>query len=307
MRTKPVAISAADSVKKVDEEWEEDVPIEYLAEHSRGLPWHMLIPAGLVGVILFSVLVSLLFQTKEQPVSGGTSLVEASAPVVEEEVLSEMSDEERQARVKTYLNELVQSSSIAELESIVRPVPDLREKLENYYESHELNFKEVESVNQLLPVTSMEGVYLCSSVSEDGWHGLSVIFQRGNQFLLDWESFVAYCDVDWDKIKEVFPKEPITVRAVRSRSEYYNHGFDSETYQSFELMRNDSDTRFYAYVRRGSVAYSRLLPVGVSEIGIEMTLRVRYPEDAVGKNQLLIEEVVSDSWVVDYKKESYEN
>ncbi|MGJ8671543.1 hypothetical protein [Rubritalea sp.] len=304
MRTKPVGISAAASIKDINDSWHEDLPVEYLAAHSRGLPWHMIVPAALLGLLLFLGMVGLLLQTEERAVVAlSASEVAAEVGVEQINAVSTMSKLQRIARVEEYLNELSTCTSIDELEPKLRSVPQLREKMENYYKTNALSFKKVRSVNELYQISNdLDGGYLCSAVYTDGLIQLSVILEREGEVRLDWESFVAYSDIPWDEIKKRLPREPIKVRAIRSISEYYNYGFDSATYQCFELMRNDSNTRFYAYARRDGALLSQLLPLGVSAGMIEMTLKVHYPENVIDDRLLIIDSVESDSWVVDYKK-----
>lgn len=293
----------ADSAKKNNASWHENVPLEYQAEHSSGLPWHMLVPAALLGIILFAGMVHLLFQTEERPVTTleiiGTQVLSTEAGSATDRSDSNI---EEIAKVKDYLNALSGCATVDELEPLLRPVDRLHEKLSSFYSVNTLSFKKIRSVEDLFPVPDVDGGYLCSFTYVDGNARRGVLIENKGQIQLDWESFVGYSDVPWDQLKSILPREPVTVRVIRSVAEYYNHGFNSETYQCFELTRNDSNTRFYAYARRDGVVLNQLLPLGVSPIGSEMTIKVCYPEDVVDDNLLIINSVESGSWIVDYKK-----
>lgn len=301
MRTQTVSVSLVGDQCRSESAWRENLPSALLAEHARGLPWHMLLPASIVGLVLYIGLMHVLLDTNDRPVRVLTSSIEQAQNSRSQASLgSDVSAPVTPEEVQTYLDTLADCQTVDQLQPYLRPVPELRKKLENYYAGHALHFDKVDTVYDVSPMVDYPGRFLFSASFAQGKGRLGVIFKQGDRLFLDWASFVGYCDIPWEQIKTQKSREPFTIRAIRSTAEYYNHGFDSENYRCFELTRNDSNETFYAYAKRDSEVYSQMLPIGVSELSAEMTLKVRYPEEVKDDKLLIIDAVESGHWIVDY-------
>ncbi len=115
---------------------------------------------------------------------------------------------------------------------------------------------------------------------------------------IDWESWVGWSDMPWEKIVETKPKRPILVRVMAKWVDYYNFGFSSEDeWRSYRLVSPDGETTLYGYVERNSLLDQRLRP-GEQGATVAVTLKIRFREDEAAPNQVVIEELVADGWVV---------
>jgi hypothetical protein len=264
----------------------------------------MLVPASLIGLTLLIGLLGILYQTSERPVdvSGAIHQVSEQKAPKDLEAVTVNNEAPSTAEVQSLLDRLSAVQSEGDLLELLRPVPHLEEKLEKFYNSNPLKFSKVSTVRLVQSVTGYKNRFYCSALYEDGSVRNCIVVRDEKGIVLDWESFVAYSDVAWEQIKSVFPREPFTVRAIRSVAEYYNHGFSSGDYQCYELTKVDSNIRFYAYARRWGSLMSQLQPIGMSDQNVEMTLRVYYPEEVIDDRLLVIDSVVSETWFVDYKK-----
>jgi hypothetical protein len=116
---------------------------------------------------------------------------------------------------------------------------------------------------------------------------------------IDWESWVAWSDVPWEKFLADKPQKAETFRVVLSKVDYYNADFkDEEKWRSYQLLSPDGGKTIYGYVPRDSELDGRLRPPPDVE-SASPTLKLRFPADSRAGNQVLIEEKVSDSWVIE--------
>jgi hypothetical protein len=120
---------------------------------------------------------------------------------------------------------------------------------------------------------------------------------------IDWESWVGWSEMPWDKLIESRPTQPVLVRAMLKRVDYYNFGFGDEVkWRSYLIVSPDGEHTLYGYAERNSLIDQRLRP-DEQNISFSVTLKIRFPEDGDSRNQTVIEEFVSDGWVVPDKAE----
>jgi len=127
----------------------------------------------------------------------------------------------------------------------------------------------------------------------DGADGLKV----------DWESWVGWSEMPWDKLIESRPTRPVLIRATLKWIEYYNFDFSEESkWRSFRLVSPDGEYALYGYAERNSLLDQRLRP-SEKTASVAVTLQIRFPKDGEARNQAVIEDYVADGWVVPDKAE----
>lgn len=122
-------------------------------------------------------------------------------------------------------------------------------------------------------------------VDEDGWK-------------VDWESWAGWSEMSWEELKKTRPTKPVLLRVVVSDVSYYNFDFTDEArWSSYRLESSDGEQSLYAYVPRAGVLDARLKSLeGVKER--LLTVKAHYPEDAPSESQLIVDEIVTDGWLV---------
>lgn len=116
---------------------------------------------------------------------------------------------------------------------------------------------------------------------------------------IDWESWVGWSPTPWADFIASKPAEPAYFRVNLRPVDYYNFGFsDDLTWRSYRLDSPDGEHSLYGYVERRSIVDSMIqLP---PEIRTQpMTLLLRFPEDIESRNQVVIEQVVSEDWLIE--------
>lgn len=279
------------------DDWREEIPSHLLQEYAGKMPWHMLIPASVLGITLFLAVLLELHKTEYRS-------AEVVAQKVQQGVVgeSEISDEATDEELVAFCEKLTTVRTVEELEQLVLPVDGIAEKLDGYYKSHEVEFSEFGELKYSRKLKNMSQRFILTVESKDKRTFLNYLIYRtkSGQLLLDWESYVRYCSTPWEELRELQPTEPQTVRVLCRKVEYYNNEYSSKDWQSFEVTHAHSDVVHIGYVNRKSVAYVKLLPIGNVTNSVEMTLTIRYPEDAQSARQFIIEEVVATNWITEF-------
>lgn len=115
---------------------------------------------------------------------------------------------------------------------------------------------------------------------------------------VDWESYVGWSEMPWKDFVETKPEKPVLFRVVARDVEYYNFDYsDDVEWRSFQLGSPDGEQAVYGYAKRNSPAEEALRPARKGETAL-VTLKLKYPAGAKQKNQVLVDSIVADGWVV---------
>jgi hypothetical protein len=104
--------------------------------------------------------------------------------------------------------------------------------------------------------------------------------------------------MSWEDLKKSRPTKPVLLRVVVSDVSYYNFDFTDEArWSSYRLESSDGEQSLYAYVPRAGVLDARLKSLdGVKER--LFTVKAHYPEDAPSESQVIIDEIMTDGWLI---------
>lgn len=116
---------------------------------------------------------------------------------------------------------------------------------------------------------------------------------------VDWESWVGWSDLPWSDFMAKKPTQPGAFRVRLKDVEYYNRAFSEEPkWKSFLLETPDGSVTVYGYVPRDSPIASRLRP-SPDAPAARYVLSLRFPENADSDNQVIIESVLAEGWVLE--------
>lgn len=122
--------------------------------------------------------------------------------------------------------------------------------------------------------------------------------QTADGFKVDWESWVGWSELPWPEFRQQRPTGPKLFRVIVKPGEYYNFGFaDDLAWRCYMLASPDGTELLYGYVERGSPLDMQVVPVAGGEPRA-FILRLRFPPDAPSDNQVVIDSLVAEGWVV---------
>lgn len=117
-------------------------------------------------------------------------------------------------------------------------------------------------------------------------------------YRMDWESWMGWSEMSWSDFKKQKPPTAKLFRVIVAVSDYYNFNFKSEPeWSCYRLESDDGEGFLYGYVHRASAIDEKLRPVG-GAAKRKLILRLKFPGDPQTDNQVLIDEFVTDGWVL---------
>ena len=120
-------------------------------------------------------------------------------------------------------------------------------------------------------------------------------------YKVDWETTAGWCEMTFDEFKLQQPRTPVTFRLKMRSSDYYNHGFTNEkkwlaSELYFPYAEGGKERIFFGYLERGSKAWHDLALYAEPGNNASVIVSLRYPEDAVSREQVIIDSMVHNSW-----------
>ncbi|MBT8037335.1 MAG: hypothetical protein KJO21_07295 [Verrucomicrobiae bacterium] len=190
------------------------------------------------------------------------------------------------------------AKSTAELESLVRTPEVTVPRMRAWYATHERKPQAAKEMPYGGGV-SVQGFIGIMLVRLDDYSVQSAALEKTPEgYLVDWESWVAWCSMDWHELFEKRPTEPVEVRVRCSLGNYYNRQFDDDRkWLSVRLIHPSSERTIYGYIARDATSLIRSLTNFENRDQSFFTLKIHYPENAVADNQVIISECVQTGWV----------
>lgn len=115
---------------------------------------------------------------------------------------------------------------------------------------------------------------------------------------IDWESWACWSEMPWRDFMEQRPTRPVLFRVKLEMLDYYNKEFmDDRMWQSYLLMPASGEPVLYGYAERGTPLNSRLAPPSDMKT-LLLTVRLRFPEQPQSNDQVIIDSIVAEGWVL---------
>ena len=128
------------------------------------------------------------------------------------------------------------------------------------------------------------------------------LIRRGGQLKVDWDSWVAWSEMRWEDFRRKKPVEPVLFRVQLSAADYFNFDFrDEGQWSCFRLDSADGVEFLYGYLPRGAELDQRLRPT-LFGAKPNWVVKLKFPEGATRDNQVLIDSIVAEGWLVEEGK-----
>ena len=201
------------------------------------------------------------------------------------------------ASLEEFLNSDDIEAKIKLSRSSERVIPLMRKYYQNY-DDGPIAFRRISSAGEK-GTGIIDGFYLIK-VSFPDFSILPVILAFENdRIVVDWESFVGYSEITLSEFISKKPRNSTLMRLNASSDNYFNYQFQEDMYRCLYL-RNPEDTEaVYGYIERGGRADDQLSRIIESGQSIRfLTLKIQYPKKLGGKNQVIIDEIVTSGWLI---------
>jgi len=173
--------------------------------------------------------------------------------------------------------------------------------MRGYYARHPVEAVPYERIE---PAGSSGGTFTeFQVVLKDGSRRFAAVVPTAEGYRVDWASFVALGDVEWEQMCRTRPAQPVLMRVLAAPGTEFSGQFsDSGWLRCVRLVpaANPSATPVHGYVEKTSVLGRELDYWLRAADGrpVPLTVRLRYPADGSVENQAWITELVAPGWVM---------
>ena len=207
-------------------------------------------------------------------------------------------------QIRNAIKSFVSAKTVEEKLKFSRASEGIEQKMQHYYGGGDPEVEGFRSIDQTKVV--YRGDFISTFVRLKDFLDYPVVVERlgEDDYRVDWESWVGYCEKKVVEMKALKPTKPILIRAVATNENYYNYSFsDDEKWISLKLAFHDEDHTLWAYAERDS-KIGQALKVYRDEVESRpFIMRVKYPEKARANDQVIIDEIITDGWVAFPKEE----
>ncbi len=203
---------------------------------------------------------------------------------------------EAQEVIETFLN----ANSVKAILPLIRPVKNLENNVTAFYAKHPITPTKFNSIDNVDASSRADQNVVTAVVrfSDFSTQFITAIKVDG-RYLIDWESWVGWSEMDYETLISEKPLAPVEVRVIVNSESYYNYDFPNSSeneWQSYRLRFVGENQELHGYVKRTSELNSLLTPT-LDQGAKSMVLHIRYQDSNSHQSQVLIDAVVVDGWV----------
>ncbi|MDB4407505.1 leucine-rich repeat protein [bacterium] len=211
------------------------------------------------------------------------------------------------AKLKKAIRKFVTAESPAELKKYIRNSERVGPLLDRYYEKVDYEVEGFEALDMtqmryngdVVTMFVQKADFLSSPIAVE-----RIVDGEEESYLIDWESWVGYCDYTPEQMRMEKPDKPFLMRVLVQPASYYNYEFsDDGKWRSLGLELKDSIYSFLGYVERDSEQDKRFRVMMKGGKVVACMVRVAYPTGSRSKDQVEILEIVGSGWLQNLKKD----
>ncbi|GAA5126178.1 hypothetical protein GCM10023212_29240 [Luteolibacter yonseiensis] len=270
------------------------------AAQQRNIPWGWFV---LIGLVLTGGITWSLVGVKEAEVKVRETKQETQAAIGNEE------EQDREAgqlieRIEAVTRKFFSETSVEGLAGICRQPERVRPLMESYYADKPVSgphYKQTISL-RALTLDNRGNFWLLGAQLMDGTkRNVIVEVLENSEPKIDWETFVCYQPMPWDKFAAGRPTgSPYDFRVYVEQDTFFSHEFaDSEQWSCFRLTSRDSEETLYGYVKKNSELEKQIHKLLVANRGqrTSVILRLNVPPGIQSRRGVMIEKLVAPRWM----------
>lgn len=265
--------------------------------------WMLMGGVALFLLILAGVLVTMLGgNAVRPPVAASLPATTTTAPTVKTEVAPApvtASDAAFLAEAEPLAKKFLEARRIDELLPLVRNPGVAEARMRRYYPDGTIASPGMAAFNVDSTITRLGTITRLKVRTRDYAEKALALVATPQGLKIDWESWVGWSDMPWQDFLASKSTTPHAFRLILDNVDYYNFAFsDDVKWQAYRLSSPDETHAIYGYAERGSKVNGRLRPPS-DGAQIPMILMLKFPPSATSNNQVLVDQVVADGWVLE--------
>lgn len=270
------------------------------AAEQRSIPWGWFV---LIGLVLAGGVAWSLVGVKEAEVKVKETKLEAQAAIGNEE---QQDREAAQliARIEAVTRKFFNESDIEGLVALCRQPERVLPLMKSYYADKPLSANPYEETTLLQSLTlDNRGNFWMQSVKlADGAKRTLVIeILENGEPKVDWETFVCFQPIPWDKFALERPAgTSYDFRVYIEGDTFFSHEFaDSSQWDCYRLTSRDSDEPLYGYAKKDSELAKQLTGLIIANQGrrTSLILRLNIPTGIQSRRGVMIEKLLAPRWL----------
>ena len=276
--------------------WEQDRPVA-ASEPISALTW--ILSGSLLGVSIVVVSIWLMVQSIDDDITYDASDAVAEPQKDISSIDTRQAEESRMMKEsKKVVVEFLEAKTEADVEGLIRTPEVSVPRLRAWYDRDPWVTPGVRVVGHKNSII-INGDTITMDVQLDNFDIKKIaVVKTVAGYKVDWESWVAWTSVNWQELFDLRPTDPVEVRVLCKRVNYYNRVFnDSTKWFAVRLSHPYSDKSIYGYIDSESPQFHRFITDLVREKEVSATLKIRYPQNSPVGNQVSIVEHMQPGWV----------
>ena len=276
--------------------WEQDRPVA-ASEPISALTW--ILSGSLLGVSIVVVSIWLMVQSIDDDITYDASDAVAEPQKDISSIDTRQAEESRMMKQsKKVVVEFLEAKTEADVEGLIRTPEVSVPRLRAWYDRDPWVTPGVRVVGHKNSII-INGDTITMDVQLDNFDIKKIaVVKTVAGYKVDWESWVAWTSVNWQELFDLRPTDPVEVRVLCKRVNYYNRVFnDSTKWFAVRLSHPYSDKSIYGYIDSESPQFHRFITDLVREKEVSATLKIRYPQNSPVGNQVSIVEHMQRGWV----------
>ncbi len=211
------------------------------------------------------------------------------------------------AEPRMVLEKFLAANSVEERMKLVANVSVLEEPLRHYYEKHPAGAIPYEQIEYGLK--SQENFTEFRVVLKDGTKRFAAVISTPDGPMVDWPSFVALGDLEWEQMRQSRPTTPAMMRVLAAPAVHFTgHFSDADALRCVQMVPagNPMAAPVYGYLPRGS-DLDRQIDYLLRSAGGELaalTVKLCYSHESMNNDQVWITELVVSGWVTAFSANS---
>ena len=282
--------------KTDDQSWDSSAVVSRSSGkgEKRQMFWMLAGGGTLFALILGFVLVAMLGGNKIDPAAGIPAVV---PPIVLPAVPETMSDAAFLTAAEPLARKFLEAKGVDEMLPLVRNPDTAAPRMRGFYQDGKIKASGMAEFNTTSFVTRMDSAMCVQIRTPDFEDKFLAFFETADGLRIDWESWAGWSEMSWEAFMAAKPATAHVFRVRLSNVDYYNMAFaDDAKWQSFLLESPDGSQALYGYAENGTSLVASLKPTPDVK-WIPLMLSLRYPPNATSSKQVIIEKIISESWV----------
>lgn len=190
------------------------------------------------------------------------------------------------------------ATEVDQILPLVNDAENVSQKIRDHYPEGKINAPGLSKFNSSGRVSYKDSFAAVTVLTPDYQRKQLAFIDTDEGLKIDWESWVGWSEIPWEKLSEERPPNQTLVRAMLKWVDYYNFAFaDEDKWRSYRLLSPDGENMLYGYTERNSLLDQRLRP-GEQNATVAVTLKIHFPEGDESGKQVVIDEYIADGWVV---------